>query len=95
MALTATVFLSFYNLHSVPFRALICSLAKYSFDMYLFSYIVDVIVYPYFLQSCGCDSKILLMLYFPVVVCVLLCSWILARIKERIFRMFRLPELLG
>lgn len=94
MALAVVIFLSLYNLKSVPCAGAVLSVARLSLDMYLFSYIIDFLLYPRLMAYCPDQSRVFLF-YAPVVGGILFLSWLLSLIKEHLFRRCRLPKVLG
>ena len=94
MVLTIIIFLSVYDISSAPCETAIVSIARCSLNMYLFSYIIDRVVYPFFVQKCPQQSRMFLY-YLPVVGGIVFCTWLLAWAKERIFRLLKLPKTLG
>ena len=94
MVLTIIVFLSLYDIKSTPCKTVVSSVARCSLDMYLFSYIVDRAAYPLLMQLCNKQSEMLLY-YLPVVACIIFCAWLLSWVKERVFRLLKLPAVWG
>lgn len=94
MVLTVVIFLSVYEVKKMPSKKAVSSVARLSLDMYLFSYIIDVLVYPRLTAYCPDQSRVFLY-YLPTVGGILLCAWLLSWLKERIFRLCHLPKVLG
>lgn len=94
MILTVVIFLSLYNLKNVPCSKAMSSVARLSLDMYLFSYIIDQLIYPRLMAYCPDQSRVFLF-YLPVVGGILFLAWLFSLIKEQFFRLCRLPKVLG
>ena len=62
--------------------------------MYLFSYIIDHVAYPWLLNKCP-EQSWLLTVYLPMVGGIVAVTWLLSWLKERLFRICRLPRVLG
>lgn len=94
MALTLVIFLSLYDLSSIPFAKAVSSVARFSLDMYLFSYIIDHLAYPR-LMAHGPEQSQVFLYFLPVVGGILLLAWLLSWMKEHFFRLCHLPKVLG
>ena len=94
LGLTMVIFLSLYGLRNVPCARAVPSVARLSLDMYLFSYIIDFLLYPRLMAFCPDQSRVFFY-YVPVVGGILFLAWLFALIKEQFFRLCHFPKMMG
>ena len=92
--LATTIFLSLYSVKACPMRKAVSCVSRCSLDMYLFSYIIDTHFYPQLRRLCS-DQQRLLLYYIPSVAFLVFAAWLVSYIKERLFRLGRVPKILG
>ncbi len=83
------VFLLFYkrDIKNKLIVSIITSISILSLDIYLFSYAVDLLIYPFFNLEVGYGH--VLMLFFVIVPIIFTISWSLGFIRELIFKLFK------
>lgn len=60
-------------------------LAKYSLDIYLFSYLFDQLIYPWVMKHLFVSQSQIFIWYVPIVGTVLICSLTASIVKEKLF----------
>lgn len=93
MPLAAAVFLAVYHLdvRAGWCRRILQSISQVSLDMYLASYIFDVLFYNYFKTHHYTDQGQFGAWFFVIVPLVFACSYFFAIVKRRTFVLLRLP----
>lgn len=93
MPLAAAVFLLVYNteISRKWLKKILKSISVVSLDMYLASYMFDVVAYSYFKAHYYTDQKQFGVWFFVIVPLVFLQSYIFALIKRYLFRLCHIP----
>lgn len=78
------IFVSLYSIKSFPCAAVITSISIYSLEMYLYSYMLDKIIYPVFINKLYLTQSQFLLWFILITAIVLISSYILARITRYI-----------
>jgi len=66
-------------------NSIVCCLAKYSFAIYLFSYMFDQLIYPWVMKHLFVSQSQIFAWYIPIVGGVLACSLAASVLKEKLF----------
>lgn len=91
MPLTVSVFLLCYNLKFNFGSKALASISRLSLDMYLFSYIFDILIYSWFRQHVISGQDEFGYYYLIIVGIVFLMSYVAAYIKTTVCKLLRIP----
>lgn len=89
------IFLMFYNLNikSVKVKNILAKLAQATLGIYLCCYIFDALYYPIFIKHFFVSQQQFGIFFFIIVPLVFLSSYVVARIKDGIFKLLKLNKL--
>lgn len=91
MPLTVSVFLLCYDLNFSIGKKALASISRLSLDMYLFSYIFDIIIYRWFRQHVISSQDEFGYYYFVIVGCIFLASYLAAYLKTAVCKLLHIP----
>lgn len=93
MPLSAAVFLLIYRIDfsTTWLRNILQSISKVSLDMYLVSYIIDILVYSWFKSHYFIDQSQFGKYFFVIVPIVFISAYIFSIIKKGLFMLLHLP----
>lgn len=93
MPLATAVFLLCYKIDfkSIFAKSALASISKVSLDMYLASYMFDLIYYAYFKEHYFVNQSQFGAWFFVIVPLVFLSSYAFALVKQRLFILLHLP----
>lgn len=88
VAAATILFMLLYRIQHLPvgFTKVITSIARHSYEMYLFSFMMDKLLYPQFISRFYTAQSEFLIWFVPITVCSLVASYVASFIYKKIVR---------
>lgn len=78
-----------YKLSNITLRRFVTRISLVSYEMYLFSYLCDRIIYPYFMEHYYINQSSFLIWFVPITLVVLVSSYMLSAVYKHFITIFK------